>query len=320
LQYWAEALSAQGHQVIISTHTEGPDPGKARYRIMRKPAFWTLVKTMRQADIVVMINVALKQMPQWWLSGTPLLVSHHTAYRYDHRPPSWQARLKRWVANRLAAGQCACSAYIAQPYQHCSVVPNPFRWQPVEIPAEKLPYSILFAGRLVPDKGVDLLLAAMPLVLQKLPQARLAIVGDGPERKTLENTATALKVGEAVQFFGEQSTAKVQQMMRQHALLVVPSRMEPFGIVVLEGMAAGCHLLLARQGGLPEAGGPWAAYTDPENSQAFAAAMVHSLQQPPPTPAVQGARQVFLEKHHPYESAKALESCLEACLAKSKTA
>jgi glycosyltransferase involved in cell wall biosynthesis len=278
-----------------------------------------LTKAMREADMVVMMNVALKQLPQVWLSGTPLFVSHHTAFRYDDRPPSWQARLKHWVANRLAVGQCACSAYVARPYHRCPVVPNPFRMAMDARPHEdRVPFSILFAGRLVPDKGVDLLLAAMPMVLKALPQARLSIVGDGPERERLQQSLPSLQIGHAVQFWGEQSPAVVQQLMSTHSLLVVPSRMEPFGIVVLEGMAAGCRLLLAPQGGLPEAGNRFADYISPANRESLANAMIKALQLPPVGASERAERQAFLEKHSPQASALALETCLQRSLAAGK--
>ena len=64
------------------------------------------------------------------------------------------------------------------------------------------PHCLLHVGRLVREKRVDLLLQAMPRVLERIPQARLVIVGDGPERGAFERLAGQLRVGDAARFVG----------------------------------------------------------------------------------------------------------------------
>jgi 1,4-alpha-glucan branching enzyme len=110
---------------------------------------------------------------------------------------------------------------------------------------------ILFTiGRLVHEKGIHVLLAAMPTILARFPQARLIIAGAGPMQGELADIASPL--GGAVQFAGFVDGAAKWQLFRQAAVSVFPSLYEPFGLVALEAMAAGSPVVAARIGGLAE--------------------------------------------------------------------
>jgi glycosyltransferase involved in cell wall biosynthesis len=110
---------------------------------------------------------------------------------------------------------------------------------------------ILFTiGRLVHEKGIHVLLAAMPAVLACFPQARLIIAGAGPMQGELE--ALARLSGAAVQFAGFVDGAAKWRLYAQAAVSVFPSLYEPFGLVALEAMAAGSPVVAARTGGLAE--------------------------------------------------------------------
>nr|WP_303246104.1 glycosyltransferase [Synechococcus sp. HK05] len=115
--------------------------------------------------------------------------------------------------------------------------------------------SIVFVGRLVSDKGVDMLLRAFAALHR--PQWRLSIVGDGPERKVLQALSQELQLGNSVSFLGAMQGEQLVRLLNQHELMVVPSRWrEPFGVVALEGLACGCVVLASDGGGLPDAVGP----------------------------------------------------------------
>ena len=97
---------------------------------------------------------------------------------------------------------------------------------------------ILFIGRLVWIKGVDKLIMAMPHVLQKVPNAKLVIVGLGDMEGHLENMVRGLKLGDAVKFRFE--FVPEEERIAHYAacdLAVFPSLYEPFGIVALEAMS-----------------------------------------------------------------------------------
>jgi glycosyltransferase involved in cell wall biosynthesis len=112
--------------------------------------------------------------------------------------------------------------------------------------------QILFVGRLVPQKGVDVLIRAFGAVLRLRPAARLVIAGDGPQRLYLERLARFLGLRHRVSFLGWQSRSDLAELYREAAVTCVPSLYEPFGLVALEAMASSRPVVVGRVGGLAE--------------------------------------------------------------------
>jgi glycogen(starch) synthase len=106
---------------------------------------------------------------------------------------------------------------------------------------------VSFAGRLVYEKGVQHLLAAVPVLRERFPGLRVVIAGDGPYRKELERLA-----GPAVTFAGFLTGHHLTALMAASDCYVVPSIYEPFGMVALEAAAAGTPVAVAATGGLAE--------------------------------------------------------------------
>ncbi len=111
---------------------------------------------------------------------------------------------------------------------------------------------LLFVGLLDEVKGVQVLLRAFARVHAAHPGARLDIVGDGPRRGEYEALASELGVAAAVRFHGALTRDAIAPMMREADLLVLPSRTETFGIVVVEALACGLPVVATRVGALPE--------------------------------------------------------------------
>jgi glycosyltransferase involved in cell wall biosynthesis len=133
-------------------------------------------------------------------------------------------------------------------------------------------------GRLVSDKGADLLLEAMAL-LGSRPQ--LTVAGDGPERARLEKQSSDLQLQSRVAFIGSQTSEQLAALLRHHQILVVPSRWaEPFGIVALEGIACGCVVLGSAEGGLAEAIGPCGVTFPNGDARALAHVLARLLEDP----------------------------------------
>lgn len=103
---------------------------------------------------------------------------------------------------------------------------------------------LLFVGRLGTEKQVDQL---KPIV-EHLPNTRLAIVGDGPERENLE----AHFAGTNTQFMGYMTGEPLSQAYASADVFVFPSALETFGLVVVEAMAAGLPVVASRVGGIPD--------------------------------------------------------------------
>ncbi len=111
------------------------------------------------------------------------------------------------------------------------------------------PY-VLAAGRMVHKKGFDLLLRAWAALGPGLPHLWLG--GDGEERAALERLAGELGLGDRVRWLGPVSHPEFLGLLERAVLCVVPSREEPFGIMVLEAQALGVPVLATAVSNLPE--------------------------------------------------------------------
>ena len=106
------------------------------------------------------------------------------------------------------------------------------------LPVEE-PTDLLFVGRLIDEKRVDLLLGAVAELRGRFPTLRCAIVGDGPERAALECRSAALAVDDRVRFTGQVSGPDLARLLRAARILVLPSVREGYGMAVAEAQAAG---------------------------------------------------------------------------------
>ncbi len=111
---------------------------------------------------------------------------------------------------------------------------------------------VLYVGRMSTQKGPDLLLNALPHVLHMRSDTKAVFVGDGDMRAALEWRAGELGVSHAVRFVGAMGPdSDVINLFKSTDVVCIPSRNEPFGIVVLEAWAAGKPIVVTRNGGPP---------------------------------------------------------------------
>lgn len=110
--------------------------------------------------------------------------------------------------------------------------------------------TIAFLGRLVPEKGIQVLIGALPLILKKAGPVSLAIAGKGPYQLELEQLAYRLGVADRVNFIGFVDDEGRNRLLGGATVAVFPSLYEPFGIVALEAMAAGVPVVVSDTGGL----------------------------------------------------------------------
>lgn len=110
---------------------------------------------------------------------------------------------------------------------------------------------VLFAGRMAWQKGPDILLEAIPALLSDFPRARFVFAGDGDMRGGLESRATTICRGNT-RFLGHQSGRGLVELFKSADIVCVPSRNEPFGIVILEAWSAGKPVVATRTGGPAE--------------------------------------------------------------------
>lgn len=142
--------------------------------------------------------------------------------------------------------------------------------------------DVLFAGNLIPRKGVDILLHALRIVRERRPALRAAIAGHGTEQQSLESLATELALTDAVRFTGRQERHALVRLFQRARVAVVPSRAEPFGLVVVEAMVCGAAVVASNVGGIPEialeTGG--IALVPPEDPVELARAIASLLDEP----------------------------------------
>ncbi len=132
----------------------------------------------------------------------------------------------------------------------------------------------VFLGRLVSDKGADLLIDALRLLKTDGVIADLTVIGTGPEEERLKTLAAELGVGGQIFFAGARTGDALVRLLNEHRLLVVPSRWaEPFGVVALEGLACGCAVVGSEAGGLSDALGACGLTFPNGNAPALAAAI-----------------------------------------------
>ena len=131
-------------------------------------------------------------------------------------------------------------------------------------------------------KGIDVLLRAFAKIQDREPRLRLVLAGDGPLRSQLESLAESLGIAAKVDFRGRQGRAEIAALLAGCEVFVLPSRSEPFGIVLLEAMACGKPVVSTTAGGIPEIidDRNTGILVEPDNPTALAAALTAVLQQP----------------------------------------
>lgn len=254
-------LQRAGHEVTVVTTTPGAGADDFPFRVVRRPSARELLRWTRWCDVFLQANVSLRGLWPLLLVRRPWVVSHHSWYCRTDGRIAWADRLKRFLLRFAAASLPVSQALADDLAGRSTVIPNSYRDDLFRvIPGIARDGDLVFVGRLVSDKGVDVLLDALGLLTGQGMAPSLAIAGDGPERPLLEERARRLGLSSRVRFLGTRTGEELVRLLNGHRILVVPSRYhEPFGIVALEGIACGCLVVGSAGGGLPEAIGPCGA-------------------------------------------------------------
>ena len=205
--------------------------------------------------------------------GTPgVLTMHSTEYGRDGNV--FYEGFARWVRDAEAAGchnahlVIAVSQFLADelrriyqvPNEKIHVVPNGVNYHafdgfinPAEVKGRygiaPLAPTIFSPGRMTVQKGMDMLVEAVPMVLGSYPETRFVISGEGPEKDAVVRRAYEVGASGAIVFLGHMPRWQYIDLMRSCDIVAVPSRNEPFGIVVLEAWAAGKPVVATTAGG-----------------------------------------------------------------------
>jgi glycogen synthase len=292
----AHEFEAAGHEIRIVTNT----PGEQSSSILRRPTVGALWESVRCADVIFHNNVSLRYAWPVLIAKKPWVIAHHTWLRRPDGTKGAPERLKELCVRR--AHNIAVSRAIARALPgKARVIGNPYDAASFRVRKE-IPRTrdLIFVGRLVSDKGADLLLEAMHRIRSNGPACELTVVGEGPELPRLQAQTEQLGLARQVRFAGVRVGEELSKMLNEHRVLVVPSRWdEPFGLVALEGIASGCAVIGTRGGGLASAIGPCGVTVPNGDVNALAAEIERLVRNPELTPTYLVKAEAHLKQHHP---------------------
>ncbi len=235
-----------------------------------------LIEVHNRLDLAVFLALRFPSVPVWaFLNNDPQGMRGSLSPAGRARALARLARIgtsSAWLRGRLLEG-------VPPPARPPVVLPNWLDLAQVPASPAERERVILFAGRIVADKGADTFVRACARALPDLPGWRAEMIGgdrfrpDSPETgfiRALRPEAAAAGIAMP----GYRPHADVLAAMARAAIVVVPSRWpEPFGLTALEAMAAGAALLVSPRGGLGEFTAGAAMTIDPDDAEALAAAL-----------------------------------------------
>ncbi|WP_119156306.1 glycosyltransferase [Caldimonas tepidiphila] len=218
--------------------------------------FWPVARALRLPVLVTLHGYDIQIHPQWWEDG-------HGGDAMRDYPARLRAMARSDRVRFLAVSEAIRERALewglpAHKLQVSYIGVDTRRFAPGGQPVAQRPPRLLFVGRLVEKKGCEVLIRALAQLRARVPQAELAVIGDGPLRPALEQLAAALCPG-GVHFLGRQPPQRVRAELDLARVFCLPSLRaasgdaEGLGIVILEAQACGVPVLTSACGGAREA-------------------------------------------------------------------
>ncbi|MGE3141680.1 MAG: glycosyltransferase [Hyphomonadaceae bacterium] len=325
----AREFVALGHEVRILTLARDPkkdERPQARgdipdtVAITRRADPLTVLSAMRSSDVGLIFYPTLRLGLPALFSRKPCVLAHHFKLGAQAGVLGAPQRLLRQFLMRRFLS-VACSECLAD------TIPAPTRviysgyrddiWRPPAVSAPR-PTDVLFVGRLVPDKGVDVFLEALAVLKARGRALRAVMIGAEDEGLSVARMAQAANVSDIVSHFGPMAAADVARAQAHAKIAVIPSRHEAFGIVALEAMAMGAVVVASNTGGLPEAVGSAGRLVDPHDPRAWADTIEALLDNPRDMNALRAAAATHLEQFSARRMAAGYLDALHEALAQEK--
>ena len=323
-QLLATGLAARGHALRVVTHTPAA-PGSANAGdggIVRRPSAGRLLSVLRWSDVVLQSNVSVGLA--WPLVTRivrrPHVVVNHTPISRTDSQRTWRDWLK--LASLHGAHVYSVSQYLRSvTLESSGIMPNPYDVQSFHLPPDAAvgprAGELLFLGRIVRAKGLDVLIEALHLLARQGFRPRLSIAGEGAERPVIEARVAEVGLQDQITWLGVLRGSRLGQALREHRVVVVPSRPEPpeaLGLVSVEAIACGCVVIASRQGGLPEAVGPCGLLVPPEDPAALAQAIRELLTDEALQARLLEKREAHLAQFHPEAVLTAYEAAMRKAM------
>jgi glycosyltransferase involved in cell wall biosynthesis len=210
-----------------------------------------------------------------------------TLYALPEREPSKTGVVERlfaaadWVVAPSQAVIDRTREWFPQVVAKSSVIYNTLNLPEIEV--RPLPFErphLLCLGRIVPDKGFDLVVEALASIVRVVPEIQLTIAGDGIDRPGLEQQARRLNLDDKIVVAGWVAPRDVLDLINTATIVIVPSRwFEPAPLVAIQAAHMGRPVVGARTGGIPElvADRVTGLVVDKDDSEAIARAVIHLL-------------------------------------------
>jgi glycogen synthase len=325
----ATALARRGHDVTVLTdrrpETLAEEEHRDGVRIHRPPfrralaGEVTLIPEIRR-QVAAVKHEARPDLAFIFSSGygeffhhltgppLPLIVGLHDLFQENEvRPQSivgknlraadWITACSTAVLERVVTHLPALRP-ISSVIHNALPMPDPAAWRE---PASAM--RIAFAGRLVAKKGADTLIAAIDLLKDRYPGLHLSLAGDGDERAALEADTARRGLASRVSFAGSLTHEAIFPFLASAALVAVPSRIEPFGLVALEAAQMGRPAVASAVDGLAEvvAHGQTGLLVAPDDAAALAGAIASLLDNPDRAEAMGEAGRRRAESHFAWD-------------------
>ena len=164
-------------------------------------------------------------------------------------------------------------------------------------------FLIVTTSRLVPKNGTDILIAAISAVLQKHAGVRCIIVGDGPDRRHLEQIVRVANLQGKISFAGHVPYDSVPLYLKMADLFVRPSRSEGLGNSFLEAMAAGLPAIGTPVGGIPDflKDGETGFLAAPENAASVAEKIIYAIEHPEEVGSIATRGQALVRERYSWD-------------------
>jgi glycogen(starch) synthase len=296
----AKEFVAAGHSVKVVTKTPAANSPDYGFEVLRNPSFRELVRAAQWCDIYFQSNISLPLAVPLLIVRRPWVMVHHTWIPKPRGFSGINHRAKLFLM-RFATSISISRAMAESLPVKSQIVPNPYEdslfYLREDIERSK---EIVALGRLVSDKGFDLLIQAMAILAKQGQRPRLTLIGEGPEKQKLIQMAKELQVEDQIVFLGAMSGKELAEELNRHQIIAIPSRWkEPFGLVALEGIACGCVAIGSSEGGLSDAIGPCGLTFPNGDAAALAQGLSRLLQTPGTLSQYRLCAEEHLRNHRP---------------------
>lgn len=251
-----EQLHKNGFDITLITPQSNPqnDDYKFSYRIIRNTSIKSLWHWYNWCDIYIHSVLSLNGIWPLLICPKKWIVIHHTCYFHAwNGKPTINSRIKSF-ASRFSRNIAVSHAVAEKLHlRNATIIHNAYNSQLFRITNTGTRRGFVYVGRLVTEKGVDLLIEAYKLYSsQSCNHWDLTIIGDGPEMINFKNHNS----DNNIHFIGKKNGEDLVKELNSKACMIVPSVYnEAFGIVALEGLACGCRCIVSDGDGLREAVG-----------------------------------------------------------------